>query len=220
MQFLLPREWAHVLQSELTTSWYSDLLQSVEAEYQHDTIFPPANTIFAALHACPPATVKVVIIGQDPYHGDNQAHGLAFSVQSGNTIPPSLRNIYKEIKSDTGLESTTDGDLTPWATQGVLLLNSTLTVRKGLAHSHHHLGWERFTDLVLKRLSAEYHHIVYLLWGNAAKRKAINIDTKHNLILSTAHPSPLSAHRGFFGSRHFTKANTYLEECGRTPIRW
>lgn len=184
-------------------------------------IYPPGNEIFAAFNATPVDQVKVVILGQDPYHGPNQAHGLCFSVRPGIDVPPSLRNIIQEINSDLGLDIRTDnGLLSGWAEQGVLLLNSVLTVEHARAASHQGKGWERFTDAVVRALATSRDNLVFLLWGSYAQKKGAELDTDRHCVLRAPHPSPLSAHRGFFGCKHFSKANQYLEAHGRTPIAW
>ena len=193
----------------------------MRAEYlSGKTIYPAAKNIFNAFNLCPLSKVKVVIIGQDPYHEPGQAHGLCFSVESGVDLPPSLINIYKEIESDIGHKSITNGDLTAWANQGVLLLNSTLTVRAHAAASHAGHGWETFTDAVIRAVAQNRKNVVYMLWGSFAQKKAEMVDKNENLVLCSAHPSPLSAYRGFFGNHHFSRANEYLTQHGKTPIDW
>ena len=184
------------------------------------TVFPPKRLIFHALELTPPQAVKAVIIGQDPYHGDGQAHGLAFSVSPGVKFPPSLRNIFKELQNDLGHEIPFSGDLSPWAHQGVLLLNTHLTVRRSEAGSHTYLGWESFTDLIIQRLSDTQQNLVFILWGRHAKDKATFIDASRHFILESAHPSPLSAHNGFWNTKPFSKTNAYLEENEKAPIDW
>lgn len=209
---------------KLACVWESEafgrLAAYVRSEYAATKIFPPASQIFAAFDGCPFSKVKVVIIGQDPYHGDGQANGLAFSVAPGVAMPPSLINIFKEIESDTGTPFPSSGDLTRWEEQGVLLLNSSLTVRAHSPASHSQIGWEQVTDAAIKALSAERSGIVFMLWGSHALRKAELIDGSRHLILRAPHPSPLSAYRGFFGCRHFSKANEYLKAQGLDPIKW
>lgn len=192
----------------------------VRAEYAAGTVYPPASQIFAAFDSCPVNEVKVVILGQDPYHGPGQANGLCFSVNPGVRFPPSLLNIFKEVSSDTGAPIPSDGDLTRWARQGVLLLNATLTVAADRAGSHQNHGWEEFTDEVIRRLSAARDNIVFILWGSYAIRKSALIDPSRHLILTSPHPSPLSAHRGFFGNHHFSRANAYLTSHNLSPIQW
>ena len=192
----------------------------VKNEYASGTIYPPASKIFAAFDACPVNDVKVVILGQDPYHGPRQANGLCFSVDAGTEMPPSLINIFKEIHDDIGSPIPSDGDLSRWAAQGVLLLNSTLTVAAHRAGSHQGHGWEQFTDTVIERLATERENLVFMLWGNYAISKGKLIDRKRHMVLTSAHPSPLSAYRGFFGNHHFSQANSYLSLHGREPINW
>ena len=200
--------------------YFIKLTDFVRGEYlSGKAVYPEPKNIFNALNLCPLNQVKVVIIGQDPYHEPGQAHGLCFSVLPPTPIPPSLVNIYKEIEADLGRRSVTNGDLTHWARQGVLLLNSTLTVQAHMAASHAGHGWEEFTDAVI-RVLAERKNIVYMLWGGYAQKKAKIVDDKNNLVLKCAHPSPLSVYRGFAGCRHFSRANEYLVGCGKTPIEW
>ncbi len=212
--------WHKALQSEFAKDYFLTLTTKVKQAYLEEAIYPPPQKLFAAFDLCPFSQVKVVILGQDPYHGPRQAHGLAFSVESGVAIPPSLQNIYKEIESDIGQKSLTNGDLTSWAEQGVLLLNSTLTVRAGDAGSHQHLGWEVFTDEVIRKLSSQKTNLVFLLWGNFAIKKRSLIDESKHLVLTAPHPSPLSAHRGFLGCRHFSQCNDYLAKNQIRPIDW
>ena len=216
----LSGSWANALKGEFSKDYYKKLFQTVGTEYKTHTIYPPADDIFNAFHFTPLEQVKVVILGQDPYHEPGQAHGLCFSVQDDVPFPPSLVNIFKEIQSDLGKPIPATGNLTRWADQGVLLLNATLTVRAHQAGSHQNRGWETFTDAVIHRLAQERSHIVYLLWGAYALRKGAFIDGKKNLVLKSAHPSPLSAYRGFFGNKHFSQANDYLVATGQTPIDW
>lgn len=213
----LPENWAAMLDSTPLVPIDTFLQQEKAAG---KTVYPAAYDIFAALELTPLKNVKVVILGQDPYHGPDQAHGLSFSVRKGIRLPPSLRNIYKEIEAEYGTPMPKDGDLSGWAKQGVLLLNATLTVEAGLAASHAKRGWERFTDDVIRAVSQQCDHIVFLLWGAHAQKKSTLIDRKKHLILETVHPSPLSAHRGFLGCGHFKMANDYLVEHQRTPIDW
>ena len=216
----IEQSWKDVLSSEFDKDYFIKLTDFVRGEYlAGKRVFPAAKNIFNAFNLCPFDNVKVVIIGQDPYHEPGQAHGLCFSVPNGITPPPSLINIYKEIESDLGRPSKTNGDLTSWANQGVLLLNSTLTVAAHLAASHAGHGWEEFTDAVIRALSGR-EGIVYMLWGSYAQRKAAIVDETKNLVLKTVHPSPLSAYRGFFGCKHFSRANNYLTEHGKTAIDW
>ena len=213
-------EWRELLQEEFDAPYFCSLVEFVRGEYATTKIYPTGANIFRALDLCPPSEVKVVIIGQDPYHGEGQANGLCFSVDEGIQFPPSLRNIFKEIAADLGKPIPTSGDLVRWAEQGVLLLNSTLTVRAHQAASHAGHGWEQFTDAVVRNLTQRRQGIVYMLWGNYAQRKGAIVDSERNLVLRCAHPSPLSAHNGFFGSGHFSKANTYLAAHGLSPIEW
>ena len=216
---MISNDWLAELGPEFKKPYYAQLYEFVKNEYNTKQVFPPADEIFTAFHLTPLSQVKVVIIGQDPYHNVNQAHGLCFSVLPPTPIPPSLVNIYKEIEADLGHRSVTNGDLTHWARQGVLLLNSTLTVQAHMAASHAGHGWEEFTDAVI-RVLAERKNIVYMLWGGYAQKKAKIVDDKNNLVLKCAHPSPLSVYRGFAGCRHFSRANEYLVGCGKTPIEW
>jgi uracil-DNA glycosylase len=220
MNVKIEQSWKDALSSEFNKDYFIKLTDFVRGEYlSGKTVFPEPKNIFNAFNLCPLNQVKVVIIGQDPYHEPGQAHGLCFSVLPPTPLPPSLQNIYKEIESDIGKKSVTNGDLTSWATQGVLLLNSTLTVQAHLAASHAGRGWEQFTDAVIRVLSTR-ENIVYILWGSFAQKKASFVDENKNLILKSAHPSPLSAYRGFFGNHHFSRANDYLIQCGKTPIDW
>lgn len=213
--------WKEQLKDEFDKEYFIRLTDFVRNEYRQTKVYPPGPEIFNAFEHCPFDRVKVVILGQDPYHEPGQAHGLCFSVKDGVRFPPSLINIFKEIEEDTGKPSTAqNGNLTRWADQGVLLLNATLTVRAHQAGSHQNQGWETFTDAVIHRLAESRDHLVYLLWGSYAQKKGAFIDTRRNLVLSSAHPSPLSAHRGFFGNRHFSKANDYLIASGQTPVDW
>lgn len=214
--------WKTALNDEFGKPYFKQLTERVREEYrQHPgMVFPPGPKIFNAFDACPYDKVKVVIIGQDPYHGKGQANGLCFSVAPEVTMPPSLVNIFKEVCEDTGAPFPKDGDLTRWAEQGVLLLNSSLTVREGQAASHAGMGWEEFTDAVVEKLNREKEGLVFILWGSHAIRKGEKIDRNRHLVLTSPHPSPLSAHRGFFGNHHFSKANEYLESKGKGKIEW
>lgn len=212
--------WKQHLSIEFTSPYFKELSDFVKKEYQEHTIYPPPKQIFHAFDACPFDAVKVVILGQDPYHGPGQANGLCFAVPEKVPVPPSLQNIFKEIESDLGHPIEKTGDLDRWATQGVLLLNATLTVRASLAGSHQGKGWERFTDAAIKQLSDEREHLVFLLWGRYAQEKGKVIDTDKHLVLKAPHPSPLSAYAGFFGCKHFSKTNEYLKKIGKTPIAW
>lgn len=216
----IEESWREQLEDEFEKPYFQRLKEFVRKEYTTNTIFPPAKLIFNAFDTCPFNKVKVVIVGQDPYHEPGQAHGLCFSVTEGVKIPPSLINIYKEIHNDLGKEIPISGNLERWAKQGVLLLNATLTVRAHLAGSHQNKGWEEFTDTVIRRLSENCDHLVFILWGAYAQRKGETIDTSRHLVLKSPHPSPLSAHRGFFGNKHFSKANEYLIANGKDPIDW
>ncbi len=221
MEVRIESSWKEKLKNEFQKPYFTKLTSFVKGEYQELTIYPPPKEIFRAFDLCPFNTVKVVILGQDPYHGKGQANGLCFAVGGKTTIPPSLRNIFKEIQSDIGKPLVhTDGDLSRWATQGVLLLNATLTVRASTAGSHQGKGWEEFTDAAIAALSAGREHLVFILWGNYAKAKGAHIDRTKHLVIESAHPSPFSASNGFFGSKPFSKTNTYLTEHGMTPIDW
>lgn len=213
-------DWNPVLRSELDQPYWRELQAFVAEERRRHTVYPPPEEVFAALHLTPYASVKVVILGQDPYHGPGQAHGLCFSVRRGTALPPSLVNIFRELESDLGVPPPPDGDLTRWATQGVLLLNATLTVRARRAASHQGKGWERFTDAVLAAVNAKPHRVVFILWGAAARRKRSLVDLERHVVIESAHPSPLSAHNGFFGSRPFSRTNAALSEAGLEPIDW
>lgn len=220
MDVKIENSWKEHLKDEFNKPYFLRLASYVKNEYLTKNIFPPPAQVFSAFDQCPFDKIKVVILGQDPYHGQGQANGLAFSVNPQIPLPPSLLNIYKEIRSDTGQTPLSNGDLSFWARQGVLLLNATLTVVASQAASHQGKGWEEFTDAVIKKISDEKEHVVFLLWGNYARRKRSLIDSTKHLILESAHPSPLSAHNGFFGNHHFSKANEYLKEHGQTPIQW
>jgi uracil-DNA glycosylase len=211
--------WKEVLQDEFAKPYWEILTDQIRMQYQSTTVYPPAKNIFRAFDLCPFDQVKVVIVGQDPYHGKNQANGLSFSVNEGITLPPSLKNIYKEIHSDLGITPVPSGDLTRWAKQGVLMLNSVLTVLAGKPASHAGMGWEEFTEAAIQALNTKKHHIVYMLWGKYAQKKGEIIDRKNNLVLTSAHPSPYSATL-FFGNHHFSKCNIYLEEHNMNPIDW
>ncbi len=220
MQVKIEESWRSRLQSEFDAPYFEKLTNFVRQEYQQCRIFPPGRLIFNAFNLCPFDKTKVVIIGQDPYHELGQAQGLSFSVPEGVRIPPSLINIYKEIQDDLGVPMNPSGDLTRWAQQGVLLLNATLTVREGHAGSHQGHGWEQFTDAVIRVLSKERTGLVFILWGSYAQSKAYMIDQQKHLVLKSVHPSPLSAHRGFFGNHQFSRTNAYLVQQGLTPIQW
>lgn len=220
MNVKIERSWKEVLQREFEQDYFCNLVAFVKQEYASGTVFPPGNEIFAAFDATPFDRVKVVIIGQDPYHGERQANGLCFSVAEGIQFPPSLQNIFKEIHDDIGTEIPTSGDLTRWAKQGVLLLNATLTVRAHCAGSHQGKGWEIFTDAVIRHLAENREHLVFMLWGSYAIKKGAFIDRNRHCVLTSPHPSPLSAYRGFFGNHHFSKANAYLQSHSIEPIKW
>ncbi|HRN86665.1 MAG TPA: uracil-DNA glycosylase [Candidatus Dojkabacteria bacterium] len=212
--------WKKLLKNEFEKEYFLNLADFVKNEYTSNIIYPPGPLIFNAFNQTPLDLVKVVILGQDPYHGQGQAHGLAFSVQDGVPLPPSLKNIFKELKSDLGIELPSSGNLTRWAEQGVFLLNSVLTVRKATPGSHAKKGWETFTDSVIKVLSENKEHLVFLLWGNYAISKESLIDKNKHLILKAPHPSPFSADRGFFGCKHFSKTNVYLNKNNISTINW
>lgn len=220
MDVRIEESWKTRLQAEFEKPYFETLTQFVRGEYATTTVYPPGKEIFAAFDACPFDRVRVVILGQDPYHEPGQAHGLCFSVNDGIAHPPSLVNIFKEIASDLGKPMPASGNLMRWAQQGVLLLNATLTVRAHQAGSHQNKGWETFTDAVIHRLAEEREHIVFILWGSYAQRKGAFIDRNRHLVLQSPHPSPLSAYRGFFGNGHFSRANAYLEQHGCEPINW
>lgn len=212
--------WKALLQGEFEQDYFARLVAFVKQSYATQTVYPPAKYIFNAFDLCPFDEVKVVILGQDPYHEPGQAHGLSFSVPEGIPFPPSLQNIFKEIESDMGYAPLRNGNLERWAKQGVLLLNATLSVQAHQAGSHQNKGWETFTDAVIAQLSKEREHLVFLLWGSYAQRKGAVIDASKHLVLKSVHPSPLSAYRGFFGNHHFSQANAYLAQHGLSPIDW
>ena len=211
--------WTEILAPIKNTEYFTTLWEKVKEEYQTTKCFPPKNQIFRAIELTPFEEVKVVIIGQDPYHNDNQANGLCFSVSDKVKAPPSLKNIFKELEADLGIKKTPN-ELEMWAKQGVLLLNATLTVRAHEANSHKDLGWEKFTDFIIKEISDKKENVVFVLWGAFAQKKAGLIDTSKHFIIQSAHPSPFSVHKGFFGSRPFSKINQFLEEKGKEPINW
>lgn len=213
-------DWNPLLRDEFAKGYWRDLQQFVATERDRHTVFPPPDDVFAALHLTTYADTRVVILGQDPYHGPKQAHGLCFSVRPGVAIPPSLANIHTELNADLGAPKPQHGNLACWATQGVLLLNTTLTVRAGQAASHQGKGWELFTDQVLRVVNDKSHRVVFILWGAAARKKAALIDRTRHTIIESAHPSPLSAHNGFFGSRPFSRTNAALADVGLAPIDW
>lgn len=220
MDVKIEDSWKAHIGVEFEKQYFVDLTKFVREEYMHNTCYPPGKMIFNAFNLCPFDKVKVVIIGQDPYHEPGQAHGLCFSVNDGIQFPPSLVNIFKEIQNDFGTPAPLSGNLTRWAEQGVLLLNATLTVRAHQAGSHQRRGWEEFTDAAIKALAKDREHLVFILWGSYAQGKAAYIDPSRHLVLKSAHPSPLSAYRGFFGNRHFSRANDYLIQNGEEPIKW
>jgi len=220
MDVKIEQSWRTELQSEFDKDYFAGLTDFVRNEYKTRLTFPPASLIFNAFDQCPFDQVKVVIIGQDPYHGDGQAQGLCFSVNDGVAFPPSLLNIFKEIERDLGKPTPTSGNLTRWAQQGVLLLNATLTVQAHMAGSHQGKGWETFTDAVIHKLATEKEHLVFMLWGSYAQKKGAFIDSQKHLTLKSVHPSPLSAYRGFIGNNHFSLANQYLKKNGIPEINW
>jgi uracil-DNA glycosylase len=220
MEVKIEESWKKLLNEEFEKDYFIHLVDFVKSEYKQNIVYPPAKNIFNAFEFCKASDLKVVILGQDPYHGPGQANGLCFSVNDGVRKPPSLVNIFKEIKADIGKEIPETGSLVSWARQGVLLLNATLTVRANQAGSHQKKGWELFTDAIIQKISHEKSNIVFILWGAYAQSKGSVIDHSKHLILKSAHPSPLSAHNGFFGSKHFSKTNDYLIQKGLTPIMW
>lgn len=220
MEVKISESWKLILKEEFKKDYFRDLVSFVRQEYLQHKIYPQGKEIFNAFDCCSYEDLKVVIIGQDPYHGPMQAHGLCFSVKEGVRVPPSLVNIFKEIKDDLNKDIPVHGSLERWAKQGVLLLNATLTVRANSAGSHQNKGWEEFTDAVIKIISEQKEEIVFLLWGSYAQKKGSFIDTKKHLVLQSAHPSPFAAHKGFLGNRHFSKTNTYLKSVGKKEIDW
>ena len=222
MEVKIEQSWKEALGREFGSEWFAEIAGKVRGEYaaHPGAIFPPASQIFAAFDASAFDKTKVVILGQDPYHGPGQANGLAFSVNPGVAVPPSLRNIFTEIHNDVGTPIPPNGDLSRWAEQGVLLLNSSLTVPQATPKGHSWIGWEQFTDAAVRHLAEERDNLVFLLWGSDAIRKGAFIDRSRHLVLTAPHPSPLSAHRGFFGCRHFSQANAYLAQHGQSPIIW
>jgi uracil-DNA glycosylase len=213
-------DWNPVLRGELAKPYWAPLQSFVREERAHHPVYPPHEEVFACLHLTPYADTRVLILGQDPYHGPRQAHGLCFSVRRGITPPPSLVNIYEELRTDLGIEPPGHGNLEAWARQGVLLLNTTLTVRGGQAASHAGKGWETFTDEVIKAVDDKDHRVVFILWGSHARKKKALVDTSRHVVIESAHPSPLSARNGFFGSKPFSRTNAALEEVGLDPIDW
>ncbi len=220
MNVRIDQSWKNELADIFESPGFRQTAEFARAQYATREVYPPAAKIFAAFDSCPFDKVKVVILGQDPSHGPGQANGLCFSVNPGVRMPPSLVNIFKEVSADTGAPMPADGDLSRWARQGVLLLNATLTVEANRAGSHQGQGWEQFTDEVISRLSRDRDHLVFILWGSYAIRKSALIDQTRHLVLTSPHPSPLSAHRGFFGNHHFSRANAYLAASGETPVAW
>lgn len=220
MNVQIEETWKEQLAAEFEKDYFEKLTEFVKIEYKQNTVYPPGKLIFNAFNLCPFDKVKVVIIGQDPYHGAGQAHGLCFSVNDGIDFPPSLRNIFKEIQADLGKPIPSSGNLTQWAKQGVLMLNATLTVRAHAAGSHQRKGWEEFTDAVIRILASQRENLVFILWGAYAQKKGAFIDRNRHLVLTSAHPSPLSAHNGFFGNHHFSLTNDYLQAHGEIPIEW
>ncbi len=220
MEVKIENSWKSALKEEFEKPYFQQLVQFVKNEYRQHQVFPGGSEIFHAFEKCPLPNTKVVILGQDPYHGPGQAHGLSFSVREGIPFPPSLLNIFKELKADLDLPIPSNGNLEKWARQGVLLLNATLTVQAHKAGSHQNQGWEQFTDAVIRTLAEQKEGLVFMLWGAYAQRKAAFIADERHLKLKAPHPSPLSAHRGFLGCGHFSKANAYLEKKGQSPIIW
>lgn len=213
-------EWNPLLRAEFDKTYFKELQRFVDRERRQHNVFPPPSEVFAALHATRPGDVKVVLLGQDPYHGPGQAHGLCFSVQPGVPIPPSLRNIHAELRSDLGIATPAHGNLGAWAAAGVLMLNTTLTVRQGQPGSHQGQGWETFTDEVIRAVDARNERVVFILWGAHARKKKALVTNPRHVIIEGPHPSPLSAHNGFFGSKPFSRANALLIEAGRDPVDW
>ena len=220
MDVKIESSWKEKLQPEFEKDYFVKLVDFVKNEHATKTVYPPGRLMFNAFDQCPFDKVKVVILGQDPYHEPGQAHGLCFSVNDGVLFPPSLQNIFKEIEADLGIKTPQTGNLLRWAQQGVLLLNATLTVRAHAAGSHQNKGWETFTDVVIHHIAEEKEHVVFILWGSYAQQKGEFINPNKHLVLKSPHPSPLSAHRGFFGNKHFSKTNDYLRQTGQEPIQW
>lgn len=221
MKVDIEASWQSVLQDEFNKPYFESLIEFVRSEYKKGEVYPPGRKIFSAFDNCPFDKVEVVILGQDPYHGPGQAHGLSFSVNNGVPLPPSLQNIFREIQTDLGKPFPPTGNLERWAKQGVLLLNAVLTVRRGEANSHQGKGWETFTDAVIQKISDQKKDVVFMLWGGPAKKKGGRVDKSKHLVLESGHPSPLSANKGhWFGNRHFSKANAFLKEKGKREIEW
>lgn len=220
MNVQIEPSWKEAIGAEFEKSYFKQLVTFIREEYSNHIVYPPGKMLFNAFNYCPFNEVKVVILGQDPYHGQGQAHGLSFSVQDGIPIPPSLENIYKELVSDLGVSFPESGNLTHWAKQGVLLLNTVLSVREKEPQSHQNKGWEFFTDAVIRAISERKDPVVFILWGSPAQKKEAIIDSGKHLILKAVHPSPLSAYRGFFGSKPFGQTNAFLEKQGKSPIAW
>lgn len=221
MEVAINASWKEKLRTEFDKDYFKELAEFVRTQYLRETIYPPPKEVFRAFDLTPYEEVKVVILGQDPYHGKGQANGLCFAVQEGMTLPPSLKNIFKELEDDLGEKLVhTSGDLSRWAKQGVLLLNATLTVQAATAGSHQGKGWEEFTDAVIEKLSEEKEHLVFILWGNYARTKGAKIDRAKHCVIESAHPSPFSAYSGFFGSKPFSKTNEYLKRVGKEPVNW
>lgn len=217
---MFDNDWDDILHDEIEKPYFQELRYALAREYKQHTVFPPKELLFSALKLTPYSNTRVVILGQDPYHGPGQAHGLSFSVKPGVRIPPSLQNIYKELEQDLGLQPPNHGYLLPWAEQGVLLLNAVLTVRQGQPNSHKGLGWEQFTDAVMMKLNERETKVVFILWGSYAQQKGAFIDRRRHMVIQSPHPSPFSAHRGFLGSRPFSQANAFLESHGMKSINW
>lgn len=220
MEVKLEESWKSRLESEFDQQYFADLVEFVKSQYKELAVYPPPAKIFRALELCPFEQVKVVILGQDPYHGKGQANGLCFAVGDGVALPPSLQNIYKEIEEDIGIKMLSRGSLENWAKQGILLLNATLTVQAAQAGSHQKKGWEQFTDAIIEKLASEKENLVFILWGKYAQEKGLVIDEEKHLVLRAPHPSPFSAYGGFFGCKHFSKTNDYLREHGKEEINW
>lgn len=220
MALKISNNWHKILEQEKAKSYFQSLITFLDEEYKSNTIYPPKESIFRAFELCSPEDVKVVLIGQDPYHGEDQANGLCFSVRKGQKLPPSLKNIFKELHSDLGISTPDNGELDSWAKQGILMLNATLTVRAKTPGSHQKKGWETFTDAIIQFLSDQKENLVFILWGNYAQQKGKNIDTTKHFCISSVHPSPFSVYQGFFGSKPFSKTNEYLSSKKIAPIDW